>query len=99
MNLASNPERILPLSSGSTKTVTSRAPRLLSEIRSTPGLVMGNRAFMRAWAARRAAKKHDPAVQERTGFVAEAVRLSPRDETLTRSATPNQPEGTSGSIF
>lgn len=32
------------------------APRLLAGLNASPGLVMGNRAFMRAWAARRAAR-------------------------------------------
>lgn len=50
-------DRVFPLSGGSTERPALRAPRLGSLVRPTtsPGAVMGNRAFMRTWAARRAA--------------------------------------------
>lgn len=51
-----NPEldRVFPLSAGSSERARLRAPRLLSGTKITSSFVMGNRAFMRAWAARRA---------------------------------------------
>ena len=54
-----NPEldRIFPLSSGSAERARLRAPRLFLGTRPLPSIVMGNRAFMRTWAARRIARQ------------------------------------------
>jgi len=54
-----NPEldRIFPLSSGSAERARLRAPRLFLGTRPLPSVVMGNRAFMRTWAARRIARQ------------------------------------------
>jgi len=55
MNSSFQTDGLSPLSSGSSERAHLQAPRLFSQIKATPGFVMGNRAFMRAWAARRAA--------------------------------------------
>ena len=47
-------ERVFPLSGGSSERPSLRAPRLPLLVKSIPGVVMGNRAFIRTWAARRA---------------------------------------------
>jgi hypothetical protein len=54
MNPTSNLEREFPLSGGSTERQRLRAPRLFPGINVTGCGVLGNAAFMRAWAARRA---------------------------------------------
>lgn len=54
MNPTPELDRVFPLSAGSSERARLRAPRLLSGFKITSGFVMGNRAFMRAWAARRA---------------------------------------------
>jgi hypothetical protein len=54
MNSNSKPECAFPLSGGTMDRPALRAPRLASLVKPTPGVVMGNRAFLRAWAARRA---------------------------------------------
>ena len=54
MNPTSQPDRVFPLSGGSMERPALRAPRLGTLVRPNLGLVMGNRAFMRSWAARRA---------------------------------------------
>jgi hypothetical protein len=48
-------DRVFPLSGGSAERARLRPPQLALLINSTPGNVLGHRAFMRAWAARRAA--------------------------------------------
>jgi hypothetical protein len=57
MNITPQLDRVFPLSGGSSERPALRAPRLGSLVRPSSGLVMGNRAFMRAWAARRAATR------------------------------------------
>jgi len=54
MNPTPELDRVFPLSAGSSERPRLQAPRVLSGIKVTSGFVMGNRAFMRAWAARRA---------------------------------------------
>lgn len=49
-------DRVFPLCGGAIERPRLRAPRLGAAPLATSGLVMGNRAFMRAWAARRAAR-------------------------------------------
>jgi hypothetical protein len=56
MNPTPELDRVFPLSGGSEERARLRAPRVLTGINLTPGGVLGHRAFMRAWAARRAAK-------------------------------------------
>lgn len=48
------PDRIFPLTLGSSERPHLRAPRLAVPVAPVGPTVMGNRAFMRAWAARRA---------------------------------------------
>ena len=55
MNPTPELDRIFPLCGGSSEPPRLRAPRVLPNITVTPGIVLGNRAFMRTWAARRAA--------------------------------------------
>ena len=57
MNPTPELDRVFPLSGGSAEPARLRAPRVLASINVTPSLVMGNRAFMRAWAARRIAAR------------------------------------------
>jgi hypothetical protein len=78
MNPTPELDRVFPLSSGSTERARLRAPRVLSSLSVTPGVVLGHRAFMRAWAARRAALAQS---------VAERVGVSRPGESLTASAT------------
>ena len=54
MNPATELDRVFPLSAGSSERPRLRAPLVLSGLKVSPGIVMGNRAFMRTWAARRA---------------------------------------------
>lgn len=49
-------DRVFPLCGGSSERARLRAPRLPLLVKPTPGGVLGHRAFMRAWAARRAAR-------------------------------------------
>jgi hypothetical protein len=56
MNTNVSADRLFSLSASSTPRPALRAPRLLGAMTATPGFVMGNRAFMRAWAARRVAR-------------------------------------------
>lgn len=51
-----NPERVFPLSTGSFQRPPLRAPQLSVSPWAVSGHVLGHRAFMRAWAARRAAR-------------------------------------------
>jgi hypothetical protein len=55
MNATPELDYVFPLSSGSSERTALRAPRLPSLARSSLATVMSNRAFMRTWAARRAA--------------------------------------------
>lgn len=55
MNSTPQLDRVFPLSGGSAERPALRAPRLGTLVRPNVGLVMGNRAFLRTWAARRAA--------------------------------------------
>jgi hypothetical protein len=57
MNPTPDLDRVFPLSGGSAEPARLRAPHVLATINVTPALVMGNRAFMRAWAARRLAAR------------------------------------------
>ena len=54
MNPNPDLERVFPLSGGSTERVALHAPRIIATTQAIPGFVMGNRAFMRTWAGRRA---------------------------------------------
>lgn len=47
-------ERTFPLSGGSEPRPTLRPPRLPVAVPEPPGVVLSNRAFLRAWAERRA---------------------------------------------
>ncbi len=58
MNPTSELDRVFPLSTGSSERARLKAPRLFPGIKATSGFVMGNRAFRRAWAGRRAAIAH-----------------------------------------
>ena len=55
MNPTPELERIFPLCGGSSEPPRLRAPRVLPSITVTPGIVLGHRAFLRTWAARRSA--------------------------------------------
>jgi hypothetical protein len=80
MNPTPDLERVFPLCGGSPEPARLRAPLVLPSITIIPGSVMGNRAFMRRWAARRAALRT-------TGNGAERVSVSLIGESLTASAT------------
>ena len=54
MNPNPDLERVFPLSGGSAERVSIRPPRIITATNLVPGFVMGNRAFMRTWAGRRA---------------------------------------------
>ncbi|MEX2045508.1 MAG: hypothetical protein WD941_09160 [Opitutus sp.] len=56
MNPIPPPEGVFPLSLGTPPRTPIRAPRLVPVIRFTSGCVLGNRAFLRAWAGRRVAR-------------------------------------------
>ncbi len=56
MNLHPDVEHVFPLSGGSFERPTLRPPRIFAHPRQTVGPVMTHRAFVRAWAARRAAR-------------------------------------------
>lgn len=54
MNPAPDLDHVFPLSGGSAFRPPLRAPALTALIRTTPGVVLGQSAFLRAWSVRRA---------------------------------------------
>jgi hypothetical protein len=54
MNLIPDRDRVFPLSGGSAPRPALRPPRLAALVKIAPGVAMGHRAFLRAWAGRRA---------------------------------------------
>lgn len=81
MNIATpSTERVFPLSTGSFERSPLRAPRLSVNPWSVSGNVLGHRAFMRAWAARRAARA---ALAENAGLAAGGIG---RDDDPSRCA-------------
>ena len=60
MKTEEKPASAFPLPGGPAGRVANRAPRR-SDAGLTAGPVMGNRAFLRAWAARRGARVKPPA--------------------------------------
>ncbi|MDO8540945.1 MAG: hypothetical protein Q7S40_10960 [Opitutaceae bacterium] len=56
MNPNPDPDRVFPLSGGSSERAALRPPRLSVYPRYATVPIMGHRAFLRAWAARRAAR-------------------------------------------
>jgi hypothetical protein len=79
MNSNSGTDGLFPFSSGSPEHTHLGAPRLLSGVSATPGFVMGNRTFMRAWAARRAARN-----------LAQSTAGGPRPESIVDQSLANQ---------
>ncbi len=61
MNTPPDLDRVFPLSGGSALRPALRPPRLSTLVKATPGVMMGNRALLRAWAARRARALVGPA--------------------------------------
>jgi hypothetical protein len=57
MNTTPDLDRVFPLSTNSTEYPALHAPDLATLVRPAHSLVMGNRAFLRSWAARRAAAR------------------------------------------
>jgi hypothetical protein len=55
MNPTPDLDRVFPLSGGSAQPPRLRAPNALPAFGGATSFVMGNRAFMRTWAARRIA--------------------------------------------
>jgi hypothetical protein len=56
MKTEEKPAAEFPLAGGASWRAALRPTRLRSEAGATPAVVMGNRAFLRAWAARRGAR-------------------------------------------
>src|SRR5262249_13741535 len=69
-------DRPFPLSSGSSERMRLRAPHLLAATDAAPSFVMGNRAFIRMWAARRAAMRSGVGSIAEVGEQAEAPKSS-----------------------
>lgn len=73
MNPMPDHGRVFPLNGGSAERTALRAPRLFASVATPPVAVMGNRAFMRSWAARRVAVR----VAAETARAAKAALNSP----------------------
>ena len=65
MNSTSDLERVFPLSGGSAPRPALRPPRLGASVGATPEAIMANRAYIRAWAMRRAQSVMLPSARKR----------------------------------